>query len=196
MMLSRKEYLYQLRDLSGDSHIAEYLSTVIEDVIVNIGESRISAIVSDNAANVKNARKIIHEKYPSIENVRCIAHSINLIACDIVKAKFGDRLLRRVNTITTFFRNSHQANSKITQLIKEKGINGGGLKLYCKTRWTTASESINSVINLESVLKAFVTNYHQSTTASDRIKTIIQSRNFFSDLRVLSFVLKPLRKAV
>jgi ribosomal protein L12E/L44/L45/RPP1/RPP2 len=69
MTLSRKEYLYQLRDLSGDSHTAEYLSTVIEDVIVNIEESRISAVVSDNAANVKNARKIIHEKYSSIENV-------------------------------------------------------------------------------------------------------------------------------
>src|SRR3954470_5179420 len=99
MTFSRKEYLYQLRNLSGDSHIAEYLSTVIEDVIVNIGKSQISVVVSDNTANVKNARKIIHEKYSSIENVRCIAHSINLIACDIVKAKFSDRLLQRVNTI-------------------------------------------------------------------------------------------------
>lgn len=195
MTLSRKEYLYQLRDLSGDSHTAEYLSTVIEDVIVNIGESRISAVVSDNAANVKNARKIIHEKYPSIENVRCIAHSINLIACDIVKAKFGDRLLRRVNTITTFFRNSHQANSKITQLIKEQGIKGGGLKLYCKTRWTTASESVESVINLEPVLQEIITNHHNLLT-NDKIKPIIQSRNFFSNLQILSFVLDPLRKAV
>jgi hypothetical protein len=160
MTPSRKEYLYQLRNLSGNSHTAEYLSTVIEDVIVNIGESRISAVVSDNAANVKNARKIIHEKYPSIENVRCIAHSINLIACDIVKAKFGDRLLRHVNTITTFFRNSHQVNSKITQLIKEQEIKDGSLKLYCKTHWTTASESVESVINLKLVLQEILTNYH------------------------------------
>ncbi|CAG8439633.1 21309_t:CDS:2, partial [Rhizophagus irregularis] len=36
---------------------------------------------------------------------------------------------------------SHQANAKLAQIIKEKGISGGGLKLYCKTRWTTASES-------------------------------------------------------
>ena len=134
MTPSRKEYLYQLSDLSENSHTAEYLATLIEDVIKDIGTDRFSAIVSDNAANVKNARKIIHEKYPKIENVRCVAHSINLIACDIVKEKFGDRLLRRVNTLTKFFRNSHQANSKITQLIKEQGIKGGKLKLYCKTR--------------------------------------------------------------
>jgi hypothetical protein len=93
MTPSRKEYLYQLRDLSENSHTAEYLATIIEEAIEDIGANRISAVVSDNAANVKNARKIIHEKYPKIENVRCVAHSINLIACDIVKEKFGDRLL-------------------------------------------------------------------------------------------------------
>jgi len=76
MTPSRKEYLYQLSDLSENSHTAEYLATLIEDVIKDIGTDRFSAIISDNAANVKNARKIIHEKYPKIENVRCVAHSI------------------------------------------------------------------------------------------------------------------------
>ena len=75
--------------------------------------------------------------------MRCVAHAINLIAYDIVKEKFSDRLLRCVNTLTSFFKNSHQASSKLAQLIKERGISGGGLKLYCKTRWTTASESVN-----------------------------------------------------
>ena len=182
--------------MSEERHTAEYLAEVIENVINGIGVDRISAIVSDNASNVRNACKIIQEKFPRIENIRCIAHAINLIACDIIKEKFGDRLLRCVNTLTSFFKNSHQAGSKLAQLIKEKRINGGGLKLYCKTRWTTASESVNSVINLESALEEFVTNYHQSTTANDRITTIIRSQNFFSDLRVLSFILEPLRKAV
>ena len=63
-----------------------------------------------------------------------LAYSINLIACDIVKEKFGDCLLWHVNTLTKFFRNSYQVNSKITQLIKEQEIKSGRLKLYCKTR--------------------------------------------------------------
>ena len=58
MTPSRKEYLYQLSDLSENSHTAEYLATLIEDVIKDIGTDRFSAIVSDNAANVKNARKL------------------------------------------------------------------------------------------------------------------------------------------
>ena len=31
-------------------------------------------------------------------------------------------------------------------------INSGGLKSYVKTRWTTAYDCINSILNLESVL--------------------------------------------
>ncbi|CAG8753113.1 21526_t:CDS:1, partial [Rhizophagus irregularis] len=54
---------------------------------------------------------------------------------------FGDRLLRKVNTLGSFFKNSHQAGARLTQLIKENSIHGGGMKLYCKTRWITASES-------------------------------------------------------
>ncbi|GBC13550.1 ribonuclease H-like domain-containing protein [Rhizophagus irregularis DAOM 181602=DAOM 197198] len=161
MTPSRKEYLYQLSDLSENSHTAEYLVTVIEKVIEGIGEDRICAVVSDNAAN----------------------------------EKLGERLLKRVNILTTFFRSSHQANAKLAQIIKEKGISGGGLKLYCKIRWTTASESVNSVINLESALEEMASD-HDKVLTNDKIKPIIQSRNFFSNLRVLGFVLDPLRKAV
>ena len=55
MTPSRKEYLYQLRDLSEDSHTAEYLSEVLKQIIDEIGADRISAIVSDNASNVRKS---------------------------------------------------------------------------------------------------------------------------------------------
>ena len=56
---------------------------------------------------------------------------------------------------------------------------GGGLKLYCKTRWTTASESVDSVLNLEPVLQEIVTNHHSLLT-NDKIKPIIQSQSFLN----------------
>ncbi|HEY9399093.1 MAG TPA: DUF domain-containing protein [Nitrososphaeraceae archaeon] len=192
---SRKEYLYQLSDLSENSHTAVYLTEVIESIINKVGANKIAAIVLDNAANVRNARELIQEKHPNIENVRCIAHSINLIACDIIKESFGDRLLRRVNVLSNFFKSSHQAGSKLTQLIKEKKIAGGGIKSYSKTRWTTAAESIDSVINLEPVLEELVIEHHHLLT-NDKIKPIIQAQNFFADLRILSFILDPLKKTI
>ena len=107
MTPSRKEHFYQLADLSENSYTMKYLATIIEKVISNVGEDRICAVVSDNVANVRNARKLIHKNHPKIENIKCIAHSINLIACDIVKEKFGDCLLRRVNILVSFSCNSH-----------------------------------------------------------------------------------------
>ena len=89
MTPKRKEYLYQLSDISDLSHTAECISSIIEKVIIDVGANRISAVVSDNALNVRKAQEIIQNKFPNIENVRCIAHCINLIACDIVKDNFG-----------------------------------------------------------------------------------------------------------
>jgi hypothetical protein len=103
--------------------------------------------------------------------------------------------LRRVNVLSNFFKSSHQAGSKLIQLIKEKKISGGGIKSYSKTRWTTAAESIDSVINLEPVLEELVTDHHHLLT-NDKIKPIIQARNFFADLRILSFILDPLKKMI
>ena len=67
------------------------------------------------------------------------------------------------------------------------------LKLYCKICWTTASESVNSVINLQQILEEVAAD---NQLTNDNVVWIIQSRNFFSDLRILAFVLEPLRKAV
>ncbi|PKC50678.1 hypothetical protein RhiirA1_485631 [Rhizophagus irregularis] len=66
--------------------------------------------------------------------------------------------LRRVNILGSFFKNSHQAGIRLTQLIKENSIHRGGMKLYCKTHWTTASESVDSIIRLEPVLEQIATN--------------------------------------
>ena len=42
---------------------------------------------------------------------------------------------------------------KVRSLIKEKSISSGGFKTYCKTRWTTACECIESILCLELILK-------------------------------------------
>jgi hypothetical protein len=79
---SRKEYLLKLEDLSSEHHTSQYLSTVIEEVIGEVGTEKFVAIISDNAANVAGARRIISQNHPSILNIRCIAHCINLISSE------------------------------------------------------------------------------------------------------------------
>ncbi len=40
--------------------------------------------------------------------------------------------------IIKFFHHSHQANALLSKELEDTLINSGGLKGYCKTRWTTA----------------------------------------------------------
>ena len=176
----REKYLYKLVDLSEHSHTADYITEVVEEIIEKISPNKILAIITDNAANIYNIRENLQEKYSNIENVRYIAHAINLIACNIIKEGFGDRLLQKINILESFFKNSYQAGTKLIQLAKENNIQEGSIKLYYKTRWTTASDSVNSVIRLELILNEIVTN--ESHLLNDRIKYVIQIRNFFSDL--------------
>jgi len=78
------KYLYSLSDFSANSHTAEFLVDKIELVLNEIGCSKFSAIVTDNASNMKLARQIIHKRHPKILNLNCVAHCVNLISKDIL----------------------------------------------------------------------------------------------------------------
>src|SRR6266498_5338624 len=107
---------------------------------------KISAIVSDNAANIAAARSEISSKYPTIMNLKCIAHCFNLISQDIIKIPFAERLLRRCSIVVSFFKASHIAGSLLRDAIEEKKIQGGILKTYVKTRWSTTYDCVNLVL--------------------------------------------------
>ncbi len=142
---SRKEYLLRLEDISKEHHTAQNLSNVIFDVIEQVGANKFVAIVSDNASNVTAARRIVTQKYPNIININCIAHCINLISSDIVKITQVKYLLKCCNILTKFFKNSNIAGSWLKEAIDLKEIEGGNLKTYVETRWTTVYDCVASV---------------------------------------------------
>jgi len=75
----------------------------------SVGAEHFAAIVSDNGANVKLAREIITTQYPHIFNIRCVAHAVNLVAQDILKYEWADKLIKKYNILYNFFKASHQA---------------------------------------------------------------------------------------
>ena len=88
-----KQYLYELRDLSSESHTAQYIATQIEEIMNKVGSFRFSALVSDGASNVSGARKIITDKFKHIINLCCIAHCINLVTKDIIQHNYAKSLI-------------------------------------------------------------------------------------------------------
>ncbi|CAG8564730.1 17932_t:CDS:2 [Racocetra persica] len=129
------KYLYSLSDFSANSHMAEFLVDKIELVLNEIGCSKFSAIVTDNASNMKLARQIIHEKHPKILNLNCVAHCVNLLSKDILNC----------NQIVNYFKKSHQPNAHLQEAIHNLQISGGGLKKFVDTRWISVYEYVLSV---------------------------------------------------
>ncbi|CAB5180156.1 unnamed protein product [Rhizophagus irregularis] len=160
---SRKEYLLQLEDLSKNSHTAEYLSKVINDIICKVGISKIVAIVSDNAANV------------AVDQVKC--------------------LVKRANILTRYFKNSTLASTWLKEAIDAKNIAGGGLKMYIETRWTTVHKCTSSVYRLKDALLHVLDN-HEHEISNEAVKAILKKRGFFDDIRILSDILKLIKKAI
>ncbi|PKK57557.1 hypothetical protein RhiirC2_797804 [Rhizophagus irregularis] len=59
---TNKEYIYQLLDLSSNSHTGEFIAEKIEDILIRVGAEKFSAIVSDNGAKLRELIKLINVK--------------------------------------------------------------------------------------------------------------------------------------
>lgn len=143
----------RLENLSSQHHTAQVLSDTIFEVIDQIGSDKFVAIVSDNASNVAAARRIIVQKHKNILNISCIAHFANLISSDIIKIPHVKNLVKFCNILTKYFKNSHIGGSLLKEIISLKGIEGGGLKTYVETRWTTVYDCVSSVWRLKEALQ-------------------------------------------
>ncbi|PKC53168.1 hypothetical protein RhiirA1_479859 [Rhizophagus irregularis] len=167
---SRKEYLLSLENLSNIRHTGKHLSNVIEEVINKVKAKKFVAIVSDNGSNVTAAHKIIANNYPNIINV-----------C--------------TNILIKYFKNSTLGLSWLNEAIKSKNIEGGGLKTYVKTRWTTVYKCVHSVWRLKDALQHVLKN-HEHKILNQAIKTILKKRGYFDDVHVISDILKLIKEAI
>ncbi len=126
---------------------------IIKNIILTVGLEKFVTIISDNRSNIAAACRMICKEYPNILNVRCIAHYINLISFNIVKVNWIKSLIKYMNSITKYFKNSHLASVWLKKAIQLKGIEGEGLKTYVEIHWTTVYECVLSVWRLKDVLQ-------------------------------------------
>jgi len=87
------QYLWSLQNLSNERHTQELLAQEMNQILERIGPENFSASVTGVGVNVQAAHCIVSENYPSILNLRCIAHAINLISKDICGTQFASRIL-------------------------------------------------------------------------------------------------------
>lgn len=146
----RKEYLWLSKNYSNiPHHTGTFLGNEIIKIVDKIGPEKLAAVVSDHAPDARVARRILNEKYPHILNIRCIAHSINLITKDLCKHTFVVNTIKKVGIIHQYFVKSHAMCQFLKNAVEVLQIKGGGLKSHTKTRWSTMWDCINSIARLE-----------------------------------------------
>ncbi|CAB4486500.1 unnamed protein product [Rhizophagus irregularis] len=107
---------------------------------------------------------------------------------------FLKKVLKSCNKIVKFFNKSYQGKALLVKYAKNFNIEGGGLKTWVKTRWTTMFDAADSVLHLKLALEK-VADDHKDVVKVNIVK-IITSREFFHDVNVVLKVLELLKKTI
>src|SRR5439155_19921741 len=110
----------------------DFLSSELLRVLNEIGVDKFSAIVSDHAANIVLAKRLIADKYPHIIPVRCIAHHINLLTNDIMKLNWSSKIIKDCKKVVKYFRKSHVVHEYLQEEITNFNITSESLKAICE----------------------------------------------------------------
>lgn len=135
-----------------EAHTGEYMASEISRVITEAeavaGVGKVTAVVSDNAANMKKAGKLVELKHPGVVFSGCAAHAVNLLLKDIFKIDFFASTLKKAVKIVKFVRARHLLLGRIRA---ERGqvkkcVKAGELSTPVSTRWYAQEKCIKSVV--------------------------------------------------
>ncbi|PKK55767.1 hypothetical protein RhiirC2_722271, partial [Rhizophagus irregularis] len=103
--------------------------------------------------------------------------------------------IKSCNRIISFFKRSHIVGKLLADAATTLQIEGGGLKTYSETRWTSMYEAANSVSRLRIALEHVLMNNPDEIT-NKSVKRSIKSSEFFVNVNKLTKVLKPIKTAI
>ncbi|PKY60258.1 hypothetical protein RhiirA4_430989 [Rhizophagus irregularis] len=140
------------------------------------------------------AKKLVNKKYPHVIPVRCITYHINLLTNDIMKHKFSKSTISKCMKIVKYFYQSYKVGATLLEDIQKNLVDGGNLKGYCKTHWTTAFDCLASILRCERSLHNVLENYPE--TLNDEIKTLLHNQIFYQDVEKLVKIIKPIKEVL
>lgn len=150
--------LFRTLRFEGEQHTAENIAKKFEMIIDEIGEEKISGIVTDNASNMRAAWRILEQKFPSLVYNGCSAHTINLMVKDICLLDRFALIISKCAKITKFINNRSlilHRFMKIQEEFKNENLIDSIclLSLPCETRWCSHYQCIQKVDHNKLIIK-------------------------------------------
>ncbi|XP_050064545.1 E3 SUMO-protein ligase ZBED1-like [Aphis gossypii] len=105
-------------------------------------ENKISAVVTDNASNIKAAIRLTNWRH-----VPCFAHVLNIgIQNGLLQLQ---PVLKKIKDIVEYFKRSSSALLKLNNIQKQTGVEVLKLIQECKTRWNSAYNMMSRILKIK-----------------------------------------------
>ncbi|CAH1104399.1 unnamed protein product [Psylliodes chrysocephalus] len=176
-----KSIVIAVYELSSN-HTAEYITDIIKKVCESwdICINKISAVVTDNGANMVKAISLLFGKN---KHLPCFAHTLDLVATKIM-TEVGNvtAILKKVKVIVTYFKHSVAASDELRKAQPQENK----LKLIqsVPTRWNSTFYMIERYLMLYKYLVPILLNTPKSPPITDS--------NEIEALKEILLVLKPI----
>ncbi|KAH7366153.1 hypothetical protein KP509_18G065400 [Ceratopteris richardii] len=170
---------------------------ILEAVDTSLKEKSSSFLVKvyEHAISRMGGLKNVTAIYEGITWVPCAAHTLNLLLKDIGRLSFIKQSLLDANHVVKFIR-EHQFSYS---LFRTKSPNKA-LQIFCATRFAMAYILLNGLLEVKSALvemiadrrwEAWLEKYSTYRVATSKCTCLIQSQNFWCNLKKIVGIIKP-----
>lgn len=193
ILTTPKPIFYKAIDPETEQHSGDYIFKILDDCIQDIGRSKILAVCTDNAANMKSAWRKIQEKYPEILTYGCVAHSLNLMAKDVLNLPTFSKVYTQAKKIIQFFRNKHLPRQVLRRIQLEKNGSEISLAAPSDTRWCAAAFSFESILKNKEYLQQAVLDSMLRNSVDPLVRRCVLDEDvFWPRLETTFQILKPI----
>lgn len=185
--------LYKTECTDANRHTSEYIAEELEKVIQEIGSEKVMGVVTDSAAAMEKARRLISSKYEYICGYPCVSHKLNLLVGDVMKINSLKNVEGSCKEIIKEINGSHINLATFNKIQIEKNNSVSVLKLPVKTRWGSILASIESLISCKCFLKLLMVT--EEINISKNVKrNVLDDDAFWVRLEKIVLILKPIVK--
>lgn len=189
MITTPKPFFYKATSMNEERHTAENIANGIDAIIEEVGKSKVAAVITDNAPNMKAAWKILKRKYPHKVFLGCWAHAIHLWIKDILNLPWADNIIQDGKNIINFFRNHQIILAILHKIQKEKYNKCISLLLPGETRWGSHFYSLDNLLSTKSAIQSILVE--DNVTLPEELQQKIISNDFWINVKKLRNLLEP-----
>lgn len=190
-----KPVFYKSIASGSTSHTGEYMANAMLEIIKEIGSDKFVGVVTDNAANMKNAWTRIQEdaECPHIVCYGCGAHGIQLLLGDVCNLPSATDILQKAKAIVKEVNNSHRLRSMLSVQCTAMQCKQS-LKMPVVTRWGSSIACLDSVLANKLSLRRLAIDEEAQSLLASAPKSSILSDVFWDQLVNLLELLRPVLK--